>query len=279
MHHIIRLIIKLNLFYFFIIFYISYNMIFAIHVFNIFNITTCIFISTLFITLYLSGYFGLLFLVSLVIGIEAFIIFLITYPEEYVYILEKYMNHHENEQIIISSNKQYYTYRGIHYDIAFPIYRVINETPQSGPHHCQNCKEHGMFRGVFIMYCHSCAKYIYDNQVGYGALESGVEYGGPLTQKSAWNTYLKHRDLTKIGLSNELRKINFHRQGYKYRILCKKNKSGEIIQWYPDFIKNEDYISSDDDDYEQYYENNHHHHEKSEEEEYRTNLQLRMMSL
>ena len=125
-----------------------------------------IFISSLFITIFGSA-----------------LAFSISYPETYLSLLNllrncKYIIQNINnldEQIIISPCNQYYTYKGIHYDIAFPVFWVLHEHPETGPHHCNSCKDVGTFRGVFLMYCANCAEYHYDNEVGYGAIEPGSE--------------------------------------------------------------------------------------------------------
>jgi hypothetical protein len=69
--------------------------------------------------------------------------------------------------------------------------------------------------------------------------------------KSAWKTYLKDRDLTKIGLPEELKKIDFHRPGYKYGLVYEKQTYYEVDceeyldknylnKFYPDFVYDED---------------------------------------
>lgn len=213
-------------------------------------------------TIFITGYFGLLITSLLFIILGIITAFSVFYPDEYEILLENYkilydkrnLNH---VQILISPCKQYYTFRGIQYDIAFPLYWALNETPNSGPHHCENCKDYGMFRGVFIMYCVNCAKYVYDETRGYGAITNGVEMGGSDINKSAWNTYLKYRDLTKIGLPEELKNINFNRPGYKYGLVyfieeCSRDDDAvdeELIssRWYPGFVYDYDYEYNDDD--------------------------------
>jgi len=156
----------------------------------------------------------------------------------------------KNEEIFISSCCQYYTYKGIHYDIAFPIFWVLYESPETGPHNCKNCLDKGMFRGVFIMYCANCATFEYaNNSVGYGAIESGVELGGEDVNKSAWNTYLKYRDVTCIGLKEEREKINFERPGYTYKLVYNIKTNLNLYSWYLDFVYDEDYADEGDEDY------------------------------
>jgi len=198
-------------------------------------------------TIFITGYFGFLILSLLLIVFGIIISFSVFYPDEYEYIIENYKilydkNNVNHYQIIISPCKQYYTFRGIHYDIAFPLENVLNETPNSGPHHCINCRDYGMFRGVFIMYCANCAKYVYDYKYGYGALQPGVEMGGDDIHKSAWNSYLKHRDPRKIGLPEELKNIDFNRPDHFYAVVGEKmigsNGETKYIRWYPDFVYN-----------------------------------------
>lgn len=232
-----------------------------IAIINMLYLITHLIVGFIFMTIFITGYFGLLFLSLLLIIAGIITAFSVVYPDEYEYIIENYkIFYHKNNvndfQIVISPCKQYYTFRGIHYDIAFPLHNVLNETPNSGPHHCMNCRDYGMFRGVFIMYCANCAKYVYDHNYGYGAVQSGVEMGGDDLHKSAWNSYLKHRDLTKIGLPEELTNINFNRVGHNYRVVSEKmfcNGQEKYVRWYPDFA----YEYSDDEDYYEHNSDNH----------------------
>jgi len=189
-----------------------------------------------------------IFIGSLLITIfGSTLLFSINYPEKYLSLLNllkncKYIIENINnldEQIIISPCNQYYTYKGIHYDIAFPIFWVLHEEPETGPHHCNNCKIAGTFRGVFLMYCANCAQHIYKNNVGYGAIESGTELiEGYDVEKSAWNTYLKDRDLKYIGLPEELENIDFEREGYEYKLQYDTDENGNITTCYPQFVEN-----------------------------------------
>jgi hypothetical protein len=149
-----------------------------------------------------------------------------------------------NDQIIISPCKQYYTHKGIHYDIAFPLFWVLTENDKCGPNNCDDCKKNGTFRGVFIMYCTNCAV-DYDLEVGYGAVEPGVENGGLYINKTAWYTYLKHRNLKYIGLPEELNKIDFDRPGFSYTLKNDIGENGTITRLYPDFIPNDDNLMSE----------------------------------
>lgn len=200
-------------------------------------------------SIYTIFYFSI-FISSLLITIfGSALAFSVNYPETYLTLLNllrncKYIIENINnldEQIIISPCNQYYTYKGIHYDIAFPIFWVLHEYQNTGPHQCGNCKDYGTFRGVFLMYCANCAKYHYDNEVGYGAIEPGSEFiEGNDIEKSAWNTYLKNRELQYIGLPEELENIDFNLPGYKYKLKYETDDDGSIIKCYPDFIEDSD---------------------------------------
>jgi len=225
---------------------------------NMLHLISQIVIGFIFTTIFITGYFGLLITSLLFIIFGTITAFSIFYPDEYEILLENYKILYDKRnlnysQILVSPCKQYYTFKDIQYDIAFPLYWALNEIPNSGPHHCENCRDYGMFRGVFIMYCMNCAKYVYHENRGYGALSNGVEVGVSDIDKSAWKTYLKDRDLTKIGLPEELKKIDFHRPGYKYGLVCKEEilkeeDTGEIITtWYPDFVYDYDCEYTDDD--------------------------------
>ena len=209
-------------------------------------------------SVYTIFYFSI-FIISLLITIfGCALTFSISYPETYLNLLNLFRNckyiikniNNLDEQIIISPCNQYYTYKGINYDIAFPIFWVINEHPETGPHHCDNCKYYGTFRGVFLMYCKNCADYKYDNKVGYGAIEPGIEYiEGNDIEKSAWNTYLKNRELQYIGLPEELENIDFNLPGYKYKLKYDTDDDGNIIKCYPDFIQD----NNEENNYEEHY--------------------------
>ena len=223
---------------------------------NMLHLISQIVIGFIFTTIFITGYFGLLITSLLFIIFGTITAFSIFYPDEYEILLENYKILYDKRnlnysQILVSPCKQYYTFKDIQYDIAFPLYWALNEIPNSGPHHCENCRDYGMFRGVFIMYCMNCAKYVYHENRGYGALSNGVEVGVSDINKSAWKTYLKDRDLTKIGLPEELKKIDFHRPGYKYGLVYEKQTYYEVDceeyldknylnKFYPDFVYDED---------------------------------------
>ena len=206
--------------------------------------TSSIVFAISFSTMYTMGYIGILIGSFFITAFGTSLIFSIHYPDSYLnivknskYIIEN-MDTTLDDQIIISPCKQYYTYKGVHYDIAFPIFWVLYEQPETGPHHCNNCKDVGTFRGVFLMYCANCAPYCYNNNVGYGAIEPGVELiEGNNIEKTAWHTYLKTRDLKYIGLPEELENIDFEREGYEYKLTYVTDDNGNITRCYPDFIE------------------------------------------
>ena len=158
----------------------------------------------------------------------------------------------EQEQIVISDCKQYYTYKGIPYDIAFPLFWVLFENPKRGPHNCSNCHEYGSLRGVIIMYCCNCAQ-DYNAEgtyVGYGAITNGVEIIKGDSNKAAYMTYLKDRAPWCIGLPEEKEKAELNREGYEY-VICKDyDQDGDITKLYPDFKKIISIDPDDDDDHE-----------------------------
>ena len=158
--------------------------------------------------------------------------------DEYEYEEGEYEEYDESsEQIVISDCKQYYTYNGIHYDIAFPLFWVLFEHPNRGPHNCRNCSEYGSVRGVFIMYCINCAQEYNEEgyHVGYGAEDNGIEIVTGDFNKAAYMTYLKNRELAYIGLPEEKEKVELNREGYEYVICEEYDQDGDVIKLYPDF--------------------------------------------
>ena len=206
-----------------------------------------------FCTMYTMGYIGILMGSFFITIFTATLIFSMNYPEEYLNIVKnsKYIVEKMDildDQIILSPCKQYYKYKGVHYDIAFPIFWVLNEHPETGPHNCNNCKNFGTFRGVFLMYCCNCAPYYYNN-VGYGAINNGSELiDGNDIQNSAWYTYLKYRNLKLIGLPEELENIDFDQQGYEYKLKYDTDDDGNITTCYPDFVLNEEEDEEEEDE-------------------------------
>ena len=192
------------------------------------------------------------------------IIFSLQYPDRYVEIVKTgmtcircifnicYEKEEESNQIVISDCKQYYTYNGVHYDIAFPLFWVLFEHPKRGPHNCSNCSEYGSLRGVFIMYCMNCAEEYNEEgyHVGYGSEGNGVEIITGDLYKSAYMTYLQYRELACVGLPEEKEKAELNREGYEYVICEDYDQDGDVTKMYPDFkqIVHEDDDEEDEED-------------------------------
>ena len=221
-------------------------------VINMFSMLNSMMFGFSFCFVYIMGYFGLLLVSLLMVLFGTTICFSLTCSDLFINIIENGKNLINGvvfcDQIIISPCKQYYTFNGINYDITFPVFWVLNENPETGPHNCDNCRDYGTLRGVFIMYCANCAEYVYYNEAGYGALQNGIEKGGSDINRSAWNTYLKHREPAYIGLPQELMKMNFYVPGYTYKLTSDVDLSGNITKWYPDFVPDDedyDYMNYD----------------------------------
>ena len=94
----------------------------------------------------------------------------------------------------------YYIHDGCYYDIHFPLHYAMTHIEGTGPKDCNNCLCYGSWRGVFIGYCFNCAQYNYDLKRGHGFYEPGLEqYRGGEDNSSAFDTYLKHVCLDKVG--------------------------------------------------------------------------------
>jgi len=205
---------------------------------------------------YIYGYLGLFIAfisgtVSLSI-IASVVAFSIQYPDRYFNIIQMTKTYFENitaaeaeqlqdnNQIIISDCKQYYTYKGVHYDIAFPLFWCLTHTAGTGPHECDNCQDYGCLRGVFIMYCANCATEYKDTAVGYGAVYNGIEKCYSDVNLSAWYTYLKHRNIKYIGLPEERELCGFDDDDrYRYELVEFSNDDDALcICIQPDFVVN-----------------------------------------
>lgn len=111
----------------------------------------------------------------------------------------------------------------IYYDIHFPLNWIFNEefkmypcsnnnidlNSLTGPNHCTNCRDYGVYKGVFIGYCLNCAAE-FENKRGNGMtdIEEGLELNEHMVafdltyfkkEYSIWNTYLKDVSLQEIG--------------------------------------------------------------------------------
>jgi len=94
---------------------------------------------------------------------------------------------------------RYYSYDNELYAPCFPIDWAKNHLPNTGPVHCETCKDVGTWNGVFLGYCIPCADQ-YSGQRGNGFIFYGEEKMSSHTIKhSAMNTYLKDADWEKIG--------------------------------------------------------------------------------
>ena len=61
-------------------------------------------------------------------------------------------------------------------DFHFPLHwNADHHIHKSGPDHCDNCYEYGMYNGVFIGYCVNCAEYVYHLKRGLGMKGKGIE--------------------------------------------------------------------------------------------------------
>jgi hypothetical protein len=133
-----------------------------------------------------------------------------------------------------SSGGQYYKLRvpgqksNIPYDIHFPVQWIFDEKRQfyddrdwiTGPFYCNYCRSQGMWNGVFIGYCNSCAE-IHEYKRGRGLFGYTTDKGIPYEvhhimnrrnildityNLSIFDTYLKNVDVDKIG-DAELKKM------------------------------------------------------------------------
>jgi hypothetical protein len=230
--------------------------------------------ASFYITMYLFGYIGILIGSFLMPMFGMVVLFSINYPEDYLNIVKmsKYIIENSDnltDQIIISQCKQYYTYKGIHYDIAFPVFWVLTESEDTGPNNCNNCKDYGTLRGVFIMYCANCCQYCFNNECGYGAISNGVEQiNGGDVYISAWHTYLNHRDLTRIGLPEELENVNFNIEGFTYKLKYEYDENDMITICYPGFVENDPEEHTEEHDDEEGYEEDYHVDYEEDEEDY-----------
>lgn len=200
---------------------------------------------------YIMSYLCICTFIMTMSYITSLLMFLLNEPEKYVAIItniKKMMDdlasvecdNNNSIQIQVSPCGNYYKYDDIYYDIAFPPFWTLTHMNGTGPNQCNSCKDDGCFRGVFIMYCVNCAKQYDNNDVGYGAISSGVELITGNVRKSAWYTYLKDRNLNYIGLPEEMNSEDFDKPGFIYKLVCKRDVNGNIIKLYPDFVSEED---------------------------------------
>ena len=131
---------------------------------------------------------------------------------------EKKLTLHLNNELKVDIFKgsfgDYYEMDGIYYDIHFPIewakeHRKLHLYDSSpGPINCADCYDLGHYNGVFIGYCMSCARDVFDYSRGYGMKRCGREDDNmeeinkkdiayPLS--SMWYKYMNNTLLNQIG--------------------------------------------------------------------------------
>ena len=86
----------------------------------------------------------------------------------------------------VLDNRYYYTYKGVHFGIQFPIECAVNNIPNTGPE-CANCHmystvENSLGEKIFMGYCSNCIDYIYNDS------SLGVEYSNNSS------TYVENED-------------------------------------------------------------------------------------
>ena len=99
-------------------------------------------------------------------------------PEEIVY-------HYRNGSDI----PDYYSFREELYCGTFPEGWAIKHHPGTGPHDCASCMHDGFWNGVFIGYCETCARDVYQGERGRGFVSIGKESNNEV-YFSAFETYL-----------------------------------------------------------------------------------------
>ncbi len=53
--------------------------------------------------------------------------------------------------------RTYYSYDDELYAGTFPEEWAKDHAPETGPKECENCRDHGFWNGVFMLYCANCA--------------------------------------------------------------------------------------------------------------------------
>lgn len=109
---------------------------------------------------------------------------------------------------------QYYLVDGYKYDIHFPLAWALEhhsykpyEDPSgnifvngSGPKDCSNCLHYGSINGVFVGYCGSCLKYVYNETRG-NSFGCGFDVSS-LCDKSMWKMYPYLDGISKSQIGN-----------------------------------------------------------------------------
>ena len=100
------------------------------------------------------------------------------------------------------NHQRSYNYGGELYPGTFPLSWLEQQVPGTGPKDCENCANHGKWRGVFIGYCMNCAYHVYNGTRVRGFETSGNESTCQelVIFESAFDTYLKGIKLEDIGI-------------------------------------------------------------------------------
>jgi len=96
--------------------------------------------------------------------------------------------------------KTYYCYDEELYALQFPLVWAKNHFSGTGPKQCVQCSNVGMWNGVFIGYCSSCA-HTYNGERGIGFISHGNEQSMDKCENSfsAFSTYLENIKMDDIG--------------------------------------------------------------------------------
>jgi hypothetical protein len=95
----------------------------------------------------------------------------------------------------------YYSFDEELYSITFPELWAQTHHPKTGPKNCNDCKNVGMWNGVFIGYCEGCALNIYRGMRGQGFICYGIEmdFLEVFGVESIYDTFLKDISIDDIG--------------------------------------------------------------------------------
>ena len=112
----------------------------------------------------------------------------------------------QHDPKVIRSNfrggvRTYYSYDDELYAGTFPEEWAHDHAPETGPKDCENCRDHGFWNGVFMLYCANCAIHVYKGTRGKGASGPGEEFDIPKNRgfDSAFDTYLYNVNLHDVG--------------------------------------------------------------------------------
>ena len=97
-----------------------------------------------------------------------------------------------------NGKRSYYSFDGELYAVSFPELWAVSHHPKTGPNNCLDCKNLGMWNGVFIGYCANCAVYVYQGMRGPGMICYGIE-NDFMDASSIYYSYMKDVSLDEIG--------------------------------------------------------------------------------